>query len=472
MNPAIVIPSYWAGQDADAFAPGHYDHTTDPAALAPELDTCLGSLEKVRGVGRVIVLVVCPPAATDRVRAQVASICAAHPMLPVTVVTNDEAAHVQERIAHIAPEVRDEPVSLRGYGAIRNMGLAAAAVLGHDVVVFLDDDEVVLTENFMDEALHGLNQLTRQGLPILAKSGYFYDRAGSPFADTSRSKWCDRWWTKRDQFNRWMRRALATTRISRSNYVCGGCLALHARAFTRVAFDPYITRGEDLDYLFNIRMNGLDVWFDNKWVVRHLPPKQTEKAPRFLQNVYRWTYERAKLLYANAQIDLHQVTADSLMPYPGPWISENLESKVVKTCLARALCTREHGAYLRVLTRGRASARRYAAANCDKYVRFQNFWPAIMAGLWCDAELAALLERGSTGGAAEKDAAGAPAASAPAAGGHAAAADKRADAAPEPADTANAAPIPAPEPADAGAAAPAPAHAPAEARPTSQGEDA
>ena len=61
-----------------------------------------------------------------------------------------------------------------------------------------------------------------------------------------------------------MKKALSGTRISRSNYVCGGLMALHARAFTRVAFDPFITRGEDLDYLFNMRMFGYDVWFDNE----------------------------------------------------------------------------------------------------------------------------------------------------------------------------------------------------------------
>ena len=33
----------------------------------------------------------------------------------------------------------------------------------------------------------------------------------------------------------------------------------------RVAFDPWITRGEDTDYLLNLRMYGADVWFDNKW---------------------------------------------------------------------------------------------------------------------------------------------------------------------------------------------------------------
>lgn len=394
MNPAIVIPSYWAGQDTDPLSPGRYDHTTAMGDSAPELETCLASLKQVRGVMRVIVLAVCPKDATERVRATIEQIASAYPELPVTIVTNREAAAVQDRIARIAPDVSGEPVSLRGYGAIRNMGLAVAAILGHDVAVFLDDDEVVLNEDFLVQAVHGLNQLTRQGLPILAKTGYFYDRSGSPFADTSHARWCDRWWTKRLKFNEWMRHALATTRISRSNYVCGGCMALHARAYTRVAFDPYITRGEDLDYLFNLRMNGLDMWFDNEWVVKHLPPVQRFVAPRFQQNVYRWVYERAKIAYANDQVDLHQITPASLAPYPGPWISSELDGKIARTALARAVATKEHRRYLRVLLRGRGEARRYARENCRSYLRFQNFWPTIMNALWGDSKLASILESG------------------------------------------------------------------------------
>ena len=260
-------------------------------------------------------------------------------------------------------------------------------------MVFLDDDEVVLAPDFMEKALYALGAETRQRLPILAKSGYFYDREGSPLADTSRAGITQRWWTKRIEFNRWMKKALSATRISRSNYVCGGCMALHARAFTRVAFDPFITRGEDLDYLFNMRLFGYDVWFDNAWVVKHLPPESHESAPRFMQNVYRWYYERAKLTYASRKKEYNPVTSASLMPYPGPWISPGLDERVRKTSLARAVFTRERRAYWDIWRHGREDAERYAADNADQYLKFQSFWPSIMDGLWGDISLAAMLER-------------------------------------------------------------------------------
>lgn len=189
-----------------------------------------------------------------------------------------------------------------------------------------------------------------------------------------------------------MRRALSGTRISRSNYVCGGLFALHARAYMRVAFDPWITRGEDLDYLFNMRMHGLDVWFDNEWVVRHLPPPSVHRAPRFMQNVYRWYYERAKLAFAARQHDLEPVTPASLMPYPGPWFSSELDERVRKTAFARMMLTSERVGYGRIWRHGRELAERYADENKSKYIRFQSFWPSIMDGLWNDEELSEMLE--------------------------------------------------------------------------------
>lgn len=209
MNATVVIPTYWAGDDARANAPGVYDHSTKLNATNPELDRCLASLEQVRDIPRIILLVVCPISATADVSKRVHEIVDAHPTLKVTVVTNTQASRIADRVAQIAPKGSGECVSLRGYGAIRNMGLACAAVLGHDAVVFLDDDETVIDADFMKRATYALGQQTRQGLPILVKSGYFYDRGGSPLAPTDKVGICHRWWTKRIEFNRWMKKALS-----------------------------------------------------------------------------------------------------------------------------------------------------------------------------------------------------------------------------------------------------------------------
>lgn len=387
MNPAIVIPSYWTSTEERV---GGYDHATPVGTPNPELARCLESLEQVRGVVRTIILLVASPESERRARAQVDAICAEHPNLSPLVIGEAEGRVLQNCVMEIAPRLTGECVSLRGYGAIRNMGLVAAAVFGHDVVVFLDDDEVVLSPSFLAEAVYGLGQRTRQNLPVLVKSGYFIDENESCLASEDLA-WYDSDWDKNLQFNRWMREAQAGPRISRSSFMCGGCMAICAEAYSRVAFDPFITRGEDMDYLFNLRLYGLDVWFDNQWRVMHLPPSTPRPANRFRQNVFRWVYERAKLARAATKIDLNQVTPESLMPYPGPWISDDLDRRIASTALRRALGTSDHAEYLAIWRSGLKEAAANAENHVLSYLSFMSWWPSIVSRLWSERQVAAWL---------------------------------------------------------------------------------
>lgn len=388
VNPLIVIPSYWA---ADPTRVGSYDHATAINEPQPELARCLDSLDEVRGVIRTVILLVAPPEAERSARSRVNAIVRDHEALNPLVVGSREARLISSRIQALVPGMDGECVSLRGYGAIRNMGLAVASVLGHDVVVFVDDDELALTPEFLIDAVYGLGQRTRQDLKILAKTGHFVDKDDSHLAAADKPEPWARWWTKRAEFNEWMASALEGTRICRSNYSCGGCMALHAEAFTQVAFDPWITRGEDLDYLFNLRMSGMDMWFDGEWFVRHLPPEIPDESNRFLQDVYRWTYERAKLAEAAKREDLTQVTPQSLMPYPGRWISPEVERRIRLTSLMRAVFGPQRLANLRIWWRGRHEAEEYAERNASSYLRFMTYWPSIAAELWDDSQLASEL---------------------------------------------------------------------------------
>lgn len=390
MNPVVVIPSYWA-QGATPGALGErgvYDYTTAIDRPLPELETCLSSLEQVRGVLRVIVLVVSPPGFEESARARVNSICRAHADLNPLIIGAQEAAHVERAVARMAHHVAGETVALRGYGAIRNMGLAVAAVLGHDVVVFLDDDEVVLDEDFLINAVYGLGSLTRQNLQILVKSGFFIDENDSPYAKPT-EEWSERLWTKAAEFNKVMERAQGSAaRITRSNHLCGGCCALHAAAFTRVPFDPYITRGEDLDYVLNCRAIGLDVWFDNSWFVRLQPPEEAAPVPStFMQDVYRWLYEYRKLDAMNARRDLRTITPESLAPYPAPWLVPDVRRRVFQTALRRFVTGPDRLAYLGILTKGRYEADKFAKVASTRYLSFAMVWPTIASALWGDRYL-------------------------------------------------------------------------------------
>lgn len=399
MNPAIVIPTYWDSDDSprDLHERGSYDHVTPVGRPMPELEGCLSSLEAVRGVTRVVVLVVAPPSVRQAARARVDGICRTHPRLNPLVVGADEAQLVSAAVGRVVPDMDGETISLRGYGAIRNMGLLVACVLGHDVVVFMDDDEVAQGPDFLVDAVYGLGRRSSDNTPIQAKTGYFLDRDSSPYA-SGRVPWHDRRWSKHDGFNQWMRRALSdeTPRIVRSNVCCGGCLALHASAFTLVPFDPWITRGEDLDYLLDLRLAGMDLWFDSAWSVRHLPPPTRRAPARFLQDAYRWTYEAAKLERANRRMDVRRLSPSSLDPYPGPWLGRDVSSRIATTALLRAVGCPERRDYLWVLRHGLREAEAYATASAERYWPFVARWQQVAAELWDDSFLARrLVSRGT-----------------------------------------------------------------------------
>ena len=398
MNPVIVIPSYWdrSARPGPLGERGVYDYTTPIDKPLPELEVCLSSLERVSGVLRVIVLVVAPQGCEEAARARVNSICRSHADLNPLVIGAREASHVERAVSRMAHHVAGETVSLRGYGAIRNMGLAVAAILGHDVVVFLDDDEVALGEDYLTKAVWGLGSLTRQNLQVLVKSGFFIDELGSPYAEPS-GAWSEKYWSKAADFNRVMERAqTSASRITRSNHLCGGCCALHAAAFSKAPFDPYITRGEDLDYVLNVRAMGMDVWFDNEWCVQSQPPEEMAGAPSlFMQDVHRWLYEYRKLDAMNARRDLHTITPESLMPYPAPWLSSGVRRRVFRTALRRFLTGPDRLAYLRILVRGRFDADRFARSASSRYLSFAMVWPTIVAALWEDRVIAsAILQTG------------------------------------------------------------------------------
>ena len=407
MNPLIVIPSYWTEGEQPGHADelgerGAYDYATPIDKPLPELETCLSSLEQVRGVIRVAVLVVADEACYDAARARVNSICRSHPNLNPLVVGREEGKRIVDAVSKVVPTASGEVASLRGYGAIKNLGLAVASVFGHDVVVYIYDDEVVLDPDFLTNAVFGLGAYTRQDLKILAKSGFFIDENDSPYAKTAKS-WTEKEWTKTAQFNKVMERAQkAKNRITRSNHMCGGCCAIHAEAFTRIPFDPYITRGDDLDYVLNLRSHGVDAWFDNDWCVRLVPPEEkASSASVFMQNIYRWLYEYRKLDVLNSRRDLRTITPESLMPYPAPWLSAGVEKRILHTALRRLAAGPHRLDYLRIITKGRRDADEFARENASRYLSFSMAWPGVIASIWDDRFLqGAILRTGEVCGRA------------------------------------------------------------------------
>ena len=145
---------------------------------------------------------------------------------------------------------------------------------------------------------------------------------------------------------------------------------------------------------FNLRANGMDAWFDNAWFVRSQPPEEMASVPSmFMQDVHRWLYEYRKLDAMNARRDLRTITPESLMPYPAPWLSAGVRRRVFQTALRRFIKGPNRLAYLRILTKGRYDADKFARAASSRYLSFSMMWPGVVAALWEDPLLQGAIRR-------------------------------------------------------------------------------
>lgn len=395
MNPVVIIPTfiYPRRHRGGADVVTAYDHTTAPNQPG-ELGRCLESLQKVEGLGLVIILVSADVSLEAQAAEKVQAVADQYPDITTLVIGAPELALVEQRMAQLNIERLSKEIGLQGYGAIRNLGLLIANTLGFDAVVFLDDDEVIDDPQFLRKAMYGLGKLTRSGIPILAKTGYYLNDKGS-YLSKWEDKWYNRFWQQGRAFNEWITGAMRGPRLSRSNHVCGGCLAIHKEAYRRLAFDPWIARGEDLDYMLNLRMYGSDIWFDNQWVLRHLPPSSTSEGDRFRQDIFRWLYEYRKLEYSRALIDLQQVKPASLEPYPGPFLEPGLRNRIRLTAWLRSFGRPDKKAYRRAARAATGEASAYAESHCAKYFEFQYVWPEAMSRLESDQLLSSALVRSS-----------------------------------------------------------------------------
>ena len=378
MNPAIIIPTFHVPPQRKRreAAQALYDH---PTALneSGDLARCLDSLQKVNGLGQVIILVAAEEGIDEEAAAKVKAVTDAFPQMHTLGIARPEAAIVHQRLEQLGVGDLSSEIGLSGYSAVRNLGIVVAHSLGFDAVVFIDDDEVVEDAEFLSKAMYGLGKLTKKGIPILAKSGYYINSEGT-YLSLSQNKWYNHFWQQGRAFNNWITKAMPGPRLSRSNHICGGCLALHKEAYRRLSFDPWIMRGEDLDYLLNLRMYGSDVWFDNQWTLLHLPPRERHEGHRFRRDIFRWIYEYYKIEFSRAQIDLLQIKPSSLEPYPGPFLEPGIVKRIKRTAFLRSLARPDKKAYRDAAKVATGEATEYAQANCMKYFEFQYSWVEVM----------------------------------------------------------------------------------------------
>lgn len=391
MTTCVMIPTFWTrsrGRSRDRLV-NVYDHPTPIDGDSP-LPACLHSLEGVDGIEKIVLLVAATdPSVEHEAADRVQQIADEFPDLDIMVFGPAALSSLHRRLEQLEFSDMVSGVSLTGYGAVRNTGLVVAATLGAEHCIFIDDDEVITDPDFLHIGTEGLGMKTPEGKVLFAKTGFYVDAAGNHHLKDD-AHWSDALWRQLDDYNRAISSVDVPPRIKPTTLAFGGCMALHRDMYCNVSFDPWVLRGEDVDYVINARMHGGDMFLDSGWHVVHRPPAVPSRALHFRQDVYRFVYEHRKLEFARSQIDLRRVSAASLRPYPGDYVGSSVAWRAVGTAVLRALSGREIRANLAIARSVFSEASRYARRNCDNYFAFQRRWPLLTERLWEDVALGSL----------------------------------------------------------------------------------
>jgi CRP-like cAMP-binding protein len=342
MKPVIVIPSYWSREKAIGWQPGDavYDHPTP----LDEDGTLLRTLESLQTLNnKQFTLVVLACATAPEIEAQVESrvreiVRGADPIVESYIISHSQLDRFHETMSKSGHEDLCQVLSLRGYSNIRNMCLFIPYVMGAEVAILIDDDEIFDDPDFVDKATEYIGSRF-MGQTIDGVAGYYLNAKGTYYDDVPEEihwmTYWDRFGSKREAFDKMIP---GEPRLKLTPFAFGGCMVIHRSLFRSVPFDPRITRGEDIDYVLNARMFGFNFFLDNQLWIQHRPPTKSHPTwQRFREDIFRLLYSKAKLDGQTEQVNMTFVEAEDFDPYPGEFLRDTLHDKILKTNLILAL---------------------------------------------------------------------------------------------------------------------------------------
>ncbi len=377
----IVVPTYWtrAGgvpHQGDAV----YDH---PTALGgpSTLESLLASLAKLDTSQFYLLLLVAVTAdevATDAERA-VQRLAGGYPTITTLTFGPSALRTLHDWLTNQRLDQARAYLDLREYPKIRNLQLAVPLILRSKAIVALDDDEIVTDSEFLQKATVSLG-LTVEGVRVDGLSGHYEQEDGSILLKTDPAKL--------GSSNLFDRKASimneATTMIEdepgelvRTPFCFGGNMEFSVELARSVGFDPGITRGEDIDYLINARMEGKEFFLRKDLRILHRPPPggsyMDSSTSKLEQDVIRFLYERAKLQASHDHPALHPVSAESLMPYPGRFLEGDLEADACSALDAAGFAGNSKN-FVEETIAG-------LDGRLQRYFQFREHWPVTMEAM-------------------------------------------------------------------------------------------
>ncbi|AHM55443.1 hypothetical protein EAL2_c01060 [Peptoclostridium acidaminophilum DSM 3953] len=337
MRKAIVIPTYWsrALHSGEGWVEGDavYDHPT-PIDGEDTLSLTLESMKILDNRDYILVILLCPT--TEKIltqaRQRVLEILDKANLGVQTYVFTPSQLNSIKYIAY-EKELKQEStdlLSLYGYANVRNMCIYIAYILGVDVAMLIDDDEIFEKSNFIDIATEFIGGRL-YGKTVDGIAGYYLNKYNNYYDDVNIEPWMtywDRFGSKAAAFDKIIG---SEPRIKPTPFAFGGAMVIHRNLFKTVPFDPRITRGEDIDYLINAKMFGFHFFLDRELSIKHLPPPKSHPVwKRFREDIYRFMYEKKKIDTQYEVPNMNIVSPEEFDPYPGSFLKDELEDMIFK----------------------------------------------------------------------------------------------------------------------------------------------
>lgn len=386
MKATIVIPTYWTGptgRPTDRLL-NIYDHPT-PVNEEGTLMRTLESLALLKGDFNVCVIgTMTESAHFEEFDAKLVSqLEKFKDRLDIYWFSHNELHNFHgklnlENLSHF-----QKYLSLEGYSNIRNLCIIIPHILGSDAAILVDDDEAIVDTEFVNKAIDYLGG-DYDGQEVIGKTGYYVNADGEHLG-SDKIPWYDLLWKKGYQMNQVLKTVKEEPRIKKTPLALGGGMVIHRKLFMKVGFDPWIARGEDIDYLVNAKLEGVDFYLDNELFFVHLPPEGvSRRVMGWRQDAFRFYYEAAKLKVAFKTSQFEKFKIEELDPYPGPFLRRSVYIKAMLTTLlltVRGIFVKEdRGEYKNIKTCF-FDAFRYASKNKKNYFRFQKAWPLFMENI-------------------------------------------------------------------------------------------
>lgn len=327
----IVIPTYW-GAGGKKVVLGEkivFDHPT-PLDQEGTLSRLIDSFKVVERIDECLVTVI-PVANTpeiiEEVTEKVKNILKPF-MRRYKIDILDEI-----KLSELRKELKQEGVessalellSLKNYASVRNVCSIAGILNKSKFVVFIDDDEVFTDPDFLVKIKSGIGKYI-ENTEIKSLAGYYLQPDSYKLDESRVPSWRKQHWNNASAMNEAFEKFIGNPpRYKKTPFVFGGNMAVELDTLMRVPFDPKITRGEDIDFLINLKTEGIDFYLDRELSIKHLPPSVKRAEWKTLkEDSIRFLYSRKKIQDFNLDVGFFD-------PYPGLFLKEDLEDRIIKT---------------------------------------------------------------------------------------------------------------------------------------------